>query len=371
MATSFPSSKQTIPNPSSTDLLENATAELDHDYQHATANDTIEALQDKVGADGSAVTTSHDYKLSEVTNTDKAVGKTATQTLTNKTLTSPQINFGSDARGDLIVRNSSGASSRLPVGTSGQILAANASGDPEWIANPAAADASTTVKGVVEIATAAEVTAGTGIGSTGAVLAISPTEVAESGANKILKLNSSGHLPALNGSNLTNVTVSTANKISVVTTDVPVSSTSTETTLVSASIAGGVLSTNNAVRAKLYFSNCSTDNNSRTLTLRLKYGSTTVATAAITGTVFSWNTVGPVLCEAVLLGAGSASAQEGSINFTLTGRNASSAWSGYTDDGFGTATEDSTGALNLVITAQWDNTSSDLTLAHAIIERIF
>ena len=50
----------------------------------------VQAIKVKVGIDSSAVTTTHDYKLSEVT--DKAVGKTATQTLTNKTLTSPVIN---------------------------------------------------------------------------------------------------------------------------------------------------------------------------------------------------------------------------------------------------------------------------------------
>ena len=51
----------------------------------------VNNLEAKVGVDSSAVTTSHDYKLSEVTGTDKAVGKTATQTLTNKTLTTPTI----------------------------------------------------------------------------------------------------------------------------------------------------------------------------------------------------------------------------------------------------------------------------------------
>jgi hypothetical protein len=76
------------------------------------------------------------------------VGTDATQTLTNKTLTAPQVNFGSDARGDLITRNEAGVTVRLPIGTSGQILQAGASGDPEWVANPAAADASETVKGV-------------------------------------------------------------------------------------------------------------------------------------------------------------------------------------------------------------------------------
>jgi len=194
MSTNYPTTKQSIPNPASTDLLENATASLDHDYQHGTANDTIEALQDKVGVDGSAVTTSHDYKLSEVTGTDKAVGKTATQVLTNKTLTSPQINFGSDARGDLMVRNSSGVSSRLPIGTSGQILSANASGDTEWIANPAASDASTTVKGVIELATTAEINAGTATGATGAKLAVTPDALIASNyvQSSTLKFGGSG-----------------------------------------------------------------------------------------------------------------------------------------------------------------------------------
>lgn len=172
--TNYPASIQSIPNPTSTDLLENATPELDHDYQHSTANDTIEALEAKVGVDGSAVTTSHDYKLGEVTGSDKAVGKTATQTLTNKTLTSPQINFGSDARGDLITRNSGGTTVRLPIGTSGQILQAGSSGDPEWVANPSASDASTTVKGVVEEATLAETLARTTSGGTSARLFVNP-----------------------------------------------------------------------------------------------------------------------------------------------------------------------------------------------------
>jgi len=56
--------------------------------QHAA----LEAIEAKVGADSSAVSSSHDYKLSGVTGTDKAVSKTGIETLTNKTLTSPVIN---------------------------------------------------------------------------------------------------------------------------------------------------------------------------------------------------------------------------------------------------------------------------------------
>ena len=50
------------------------------------AFEQIEALETKVGVDSSAVTTSHDYKLSGVTGTDKAVSITGAETLTGKTL---------------------------------------------------------------------------------------------------------------------------------------------------------------------------------------------------------------------------------------------------------------------------------------------
>lgn len=83
MSTNFPTSLDALTNPVATD----AVATVDHAAQHANANDAIEALEAKVGIDSSAVTTSHDYKLSEVTGSDKAVSKTATQTLTNKTIT--------------------------------------------------------------------------------------------------------------------------------------------------------------------------------------------------------------------------------------------------------------------------------------------
>lgn len=176
MAITYPTSLDNFTNPTGTDLLENSNAALDHDVQHSNANDAIEALQAKVGADSSAVTTSHDYKLSEVTSSDKAVGKTATQTLTNKTLTSPVINVGSDATGDMYYRNASGAFTRLPAGTDTQIIIYQ-SGIPTVQNNPAGSDASTTVKGVVEIATTSEIDAGTSTGGTGASLAVRPDQL--------------------------------------------------------------------------------------------------------------------------------------------------------------------------------------------------
>lgn len=89
MTIDFPASGlDNFTNPANTDKLNNPS----HSTQHANINDALEALEAKVGVNSSAVTTSHDYKLGEVTGTDKAVGKTATQTLTNKTLTSPTLN---------------------------------------------------------------------------------------------------------------------------------------------------------------------------------------------------------------------------------------------------------------------------------------
>ena len=76
MATNFPTSLDSLTNPTAGDTL----ASPSHAGQHADANDAIEALQAKVGVNGSAVTTSLDYKVSQ------AATLTGAQTLTNKTI---------------------------------------------------------------------------------------------------------------------------------------------------------------------------------------------------------------------------------------------------------------------------------------------
>ena len=88
MAVQFPTNLDDFTNPATSDTLDSPS----HAGQHTDANDAIEALEAKVGKNSSAVTTSHDYKLSGVTGTDKAVSKTGTEVLTNKTLTTPVIN---------------------------------------------------------------------------------------------------------------------------------------------------------------------------------------------------------------------------------------------------------------------------------------
>jgi len=57
MSTNFPGALDALTNPAATDGL------TGHAAQHSNANDAIEALQAKVGVDGSAVPTSLDYKV--------------------------------------------------------------------------------------------------------------------------------------------------------------------------------------------------------------------------------------------------------------------------------------------------------------------
>lgn len=85
MSSSFPTSLDSLTDPGATSKLNSPS----HSQQHTNINDAVEKLEAKVGVNSSAVTTTHDYKLSGVTGTDKAVSKTGTETLTNKTFTTP------------------------------------------------------------------------------------------------------------------------------------------------------------------------------------------------------------------------------------------------------------------------------------------
>lgn len=86
MAITFPTTLDTLTNPTAGDKLNSAS--VPHAGQHADINDAVEALEAKVGVDGSAVTTSHDYKISaletDVTNINEL--QVNTQTGTSYTL---------------------------------------------------------------------------------------------------------------------------------------------------------------------------------------------------------------------------------------------------------------------------------------------
>lgn len=93
MASSFPTSLDTFTNPSSTDALDSVS--VPHATQHSDLNDAVEALEAKVGADGSAVTTSHDYKIA-----DHASRLTTLEALGTYTDYSGSITFGNFTLGN-------------------------------------------------------------------------------------------------------------------------------------------------------------------------------------------------------------------------------------------------------------------------------
>ena len=64
MASNFPSSLDTFTNSLSTDAMDSVS--VPHATQHSDLNDAVEALQAKVGADSSGVTSSHDYKIAQL-----------------------------------------------------------------------------------------------------------------------------------------------------------------------------------------------------------------------------------------------------------------------------------------------------------------
>lgn len=128
MATNYPTGLDTFVNPTPT----SDTATVSHSSQHTNINDAVLALENKVGITGSAVNTTVDYKLANVTGGDRAVGASQTVSLLNKTLsTATKILIGSDATGDIYYNGGSGILTRLGIGSTGQILTSNGS-IPIW-----------------------------------------------------------------------------------------------------------------------------------------------------------------------------------------------------------------------------------------------
>ena len=70
MTTSFPTGLDALTNPTGSSSLTSP----DHAGQHADINDAVEALEAKVGVDGSAVTSSLDYKITNINASNLASG---------------------------------------------------------------------------------------------------------------------------------------------------------------------------------------------------------------------------------------------------------------------------------------------------------
>lgn len=349
MAITYPTSLDSLANPTSTDLMDNATAALDHWTQHSDANDAIEALEAKVGVNGSAVTTSHDYKLSEVTSTDKAVGKTATQTLTNKTLTSPTITGATLTTSTVngVTLSSSGSSSNVlrEDGTYGVM---------------SSGDASYASKGSVQGLTDAD-TSGLVL-STGVISVNSGTT-----ANKIVKLDASARLPAVDGSQLTNLpyvgaiqTLTTANQ----------TGTGTVTAF---SYTVPVLKANSYVEITMPFKFDTSGNaTGGTVTMVGKYSSSTVGTGVIEKYSFAGTYAGSGAVTFVFKNNGATNSQicAGLITNPAvpgnTGNGFATTGSNYTEGG--TLTVDSTSTQTFSVDSTFSANMGTLTFYKPVIK---
>jgi hypothetical protein len=116
MATNFPTSLDTFTNPTSSDAMNSVT--VPHATQHANLNDAVEALEAKVGVDGSAVVTSLEYRVTVLENAEI-----------------PDTII--DAKGDLIVGSAADTATRLAIGSDGYVLTANSGTATglEWVAS--------------------------------------------------------------------------------------------------------------------------------------------------------------------------------------------------------------------------------------------
>lgn len=163
--------------------------------------------------------------------------------------------------------------------------------------------------------------------------------------NQVVALGVDAKLPAVNGSKLTNLV--TNKKLYLTTTPITVGATTNETTIFTFSVPANSLSTNNGIDIHLFGQFGASGG--YTTVYNLKYGGTTIATIT-TASEMNHNK----RLDAQIFAAGATNSQQGQMTisgFTTTGSNdPNQEWFNA-----GTATEDSTGALTLTITATKSN----------------
>ena len=104
MATNFPGSLDSYVNPVGSDGLSSGAGGVSHASMHANLNDAVEALEVKVGANSSGVTTSHDYRIDALENKDFTVTFGSGSDLDGSfTVT----NLGNVTNGTVVVRDDS------------------------------------------------------------------------------------------------------------------------------------------------------------------------------------------------------------------------------------------------------------------------
>jgi hypothetical protein len=109
MATNFPTSLDALTNPSGTDSMSSPS----HAGQHTDANDAIEALQAKVGVDGSAVTSSLDFRTDAL--------ETATTNLQTDVTNINQLQLNTQTASYTLVLDDAGKLVQMNVGSANNL----------------------------------------------------------------------------------------------------------------------------------------------------------------------------------------------------------------------------------------------------------
>lgn len=199
-------------------------------------------------------------------------------------------------------------------------------------------NASETTKGIVEEATDAEVNSASSTGGTGAKLFVTPA--------KLSTFLSTANYSKVRFPGLTDTAVDYDQSV-------------TETALFTTTITAGDLGTDKIVKGRVYITNYETNSATETLTIRLKYGTTTLSTAILDpGSTISANTKRGYI-DFLIAADGSASAQSSVMHIfifdnTLDGQDAATGVNNITT---GTATENSATNLTLQVTGQWSTST--------------
>lgn len=159
-------------------------------------------------------------------------------------------------------------------------------------------------------------------------------------------------------------------KVNITTSDTTVTGTASETTIYTTTIAANTLGTNNGVEGRIYFT--STNASTTDKVLKLKYGSTTIATVTMTPDANTALTFKGYI-DFMVLGNASTSAQVGSvkINGVIARINTSNTQGIVEMSGAesGTASEVSTGALSLTLSIT-QSAAETFVAKHAFLRKI-
>jgi hypothetical protein len=150
----------------------------------------------------------------------------------------------------------------------------------------------------------------------------------------------------------------------ILTTPASAINTTNETTLLTKAVAGGTLGTTHAIRGRLAFSQWNVANTSYTVTIRIKYGGTTLATIVLTFVTVTYGSSG--IIDFTLLAVGATNAQVFDATLITAGTATIQA---VTATAAATAAEDSTASKNLVVTGQSSHAdgSCGIVLDHALL----